>query len=194
MYYDYAAQSIDSDANADKKYTPVATFANEGTLDDQSGYVYAEILDGETEAYKDSLEASIPSESSEQFTFSEWTVPHDGSYTLKVYPWLELDEYADDDTLMLELTGVGITEPDPHPSDPFLEVTAITGGVLKVYFETPERQIGNLTLYDATGRRIEQLTVTGAESITIPALASGVYFVRLDAGFRVCTEKVVVFK
>ena len=85
-YYDYAAKSIDSDEQVGQSYTPIATFANEGIKDDSSGTVYAEILEGENVVYRDSLEVSIPAESSEQVVFREWTVPHDGEYLLRVYP------------------------------------------------------------------------------------------------------------
>jgi len=194
-YYDYAAESIDSDETADEHYTPVATFANEGIKDDQPGMVYAEILDGETSVYIDSQEVDIPHESSEQVTFAEWTVPHDGSYTLRVYTILELDEYSTDDTLELVLTGLGVDEPVTHLDDLALEVVGTSRGVLKVSFETSNGQVGNLSVYEATGRRIERMEVTRSGSVEFnSALASGVYLVRLESKQATVTKKAVVLR
>ncbi len=188
-YYDYAAESIDSDETADEYYTPVATFANEGIKDDLAGMVYAEILDGEARVYIDSQEVDIPHESSEQVTFAEWTVPHDGSYTLRVYPILELDEYSADDTLEQALTGLGLDETHPNLF-PTLEIKGST-----IHYSLPQNQEGTLTLYDATGRRIERMAVTRSGRIELGAeLPSGVYIVRLESGYSAYTGKVVLVR
>lgn len=188
-YYDYAAESIDSDELADRTYTPIATFANEGIKDDIAGMVYAEILEGENMVYRDSQEVSIPHESSEQVEFKEWRVPHSGSYTLRVYPILELDEYSEDDTLEQVLTGVGVEELHPDRSL-ILEIKGST-----VHYSLPRDQQGVLTLYNATGRRIERMNVKGSGSVEFEsALPSGVYLVQLEASSLSITRKAVLLR
>jgi hypothetical protein len=186
-YYDYAAKSIDSDELAGKKYTPAATFANEGIKDDSSGMVYAEILEGEAVVYKDSQEVSILHESSEQVGFREWTVPHGGSYTLRVYPILALDEYSADDTLEITLTGVSIDE-SPYALAPILEIKGST-----IHYALPQNHEGSLTLYDASGRRVERRMVKGSGSLEFgSALPAGAYIVRLETGGLTATRKAVI--
>jgi hypothetical protein len=188
-YYDYAAESINSDETADEHYTPVATFANEGIKDDQPGKVYAEILDGETCVYIDSQEVDIPHESSEQVTFAEWTVPHDGSYTLRVYPILELDEYSADDTLEQALTGLAVKEAHSDLS-PALEIKGST-----IHYSLPPDQKGTLKVFDALGQLVERVEVNASGSVEFnSALASGVYFARVECGSSAYTGKVVLVR
>jgi hypothetical protein len=189
-YYDYAAKSIDSDADANEKYIPVATFANEGILDDKDGVVFAEILDGETRIYIDSQSVSIPAESSEQVTFGEWTVPHDGSYTLRVYPILELDEFAGDDTLELTLSGEGIEE---YPV--VNEWISTSSTPVGIQFSFSPGVFGNLSIYDASGREVHSFTKTPDSQVYIwntQAVPSGLYFYNFKSSGLLYTDKLVV--
>jgi hypothetical protein len=191
-YYDYAAKSIDSDEQVDQSYTPIATFANEGIKDDSSGTVYAEILEGENVVYRDSLEVSIPAESSEQIVFKEWTVPHGGEYLLRVYPILELDEYSTDDTLEQTLTGIGEEE---RSVDVELVTTRYTpSGIL---FSFTPGTSGELTIYDASGREVYSRSVQpGTRELLwiTKGFPRGLYFYRFKGGELRATDKLLVFK
>jgi len=189
-YYDYAAKSIDSDEQIDQSYTPIATFANEGIKDDSSAMVYAEILEGEAVVYKDSQEVSIPAESSEQVEFSQWTVPHGGSYTLRVYPILGLDEYSADDTLEQTLTGV---EEKERSADVELVTTRYTpSGIL---FSFTPGVSGNLSIYDASGREVYNQSVQpGTRELlwTTLSVPSGLYFYKIETPTSRLTDKLLI--
>jgi|GEM_PF-2088635 len=189
-YYDYAAKSIDSDELAEYRYTPVATFANEGIKDDIPGTVYAEILEGTSVVYRDSQEISIPHESSEQVEFREWKVPHDGSYTLRVYPILELDEYSADDTLEQTLTGVGVGE---RLVDVELVTTRYTpSGIL---FSFSSGSSGEFSIYDASGREIYNQSVQpGTRELlwSTRDVPSGLYFYKIETPTSRLTDKLLI--
>jgi len=189
-YYDYAAESINSDAAANEHYTPVATFANEGILDDMDGMAYAEVLDGETRIYIDSQSLSIPTGSSEQGTFKEWTVPHDGFYTLRVYPIIELDEYSEDDTLEMILTGEWIEE-TPLQTELVRTSYSPTG----VLFSFPSGTNGQLSIYDASGREVYTTSIVpGTPELlwSTNEVSSGLYFYRLNSKGLSVTNKLIV--
>ena len=189
-YYDYASKSIDSDEQIDQTYTPIATFANEGIKDDIPGMVYAEILEGETGVYKDSQEVSIPAESSEQVVFKEWTVPHGGSYTLRVYPILKLDEYSADDTLEQTLTGV--EEEESALDAQLIGIRYVASGVL---FSFKPDIHGELTIYDISGREIYNQSVQpGTRELLWPTkgIPAGLYFYRFTSPDLIVTNKLVV--
>jgi len=189
-YYDYAAKSIDSDEQVDQSYTPIATFANEGIKDDIPGTVYAEILEGINVVYRDSLEVSIPAESSEQVEFKEWTVPHSGEYLLRVYPILELDEYSTDDTLEQALTGIGEVE---RLVDVELVTTRYTPS--GVYFSLSPDIKGHLSIYDAAGRKVYTRSVNrGTKGLfwSTEDVPSGLYFYKIETPTSRLTDKLLI--
>ena len=189
-YYDYAAKSIDSDEQIGQTYTPIATFANEGIKDDSSATVYAEILEGEAVAYKDSQEVLIPAESSEQVVFKEWTVPHGGEYLLRVYPILELDEYSADDTLEQALTGV---EEGKRSVDVEFVTTRYTPSGILFSFEPDTR--GKLSIYDATGRKVYDCIINpGTRELfwSTEDVASGLYFYKIETPTSKLTDKLLI--
>jgi hypothetical protein len=187
-YYDYAAKSIDSEEQVGQTYTPIATFANEGIKDDSSAMVYAEILEGESVVYKDSQEVSIPAESSEQVEFSQWAVPHEGSYTLRVYPILGLDEYPADDTLEQVLGGI-----EERSVDGKLVTTRYTlSGIL---FSFTPGIPGNLSIYDVSGREVYNQSIQpGARELhwTTLSVPSGLYFYKIETPTLRLTDKLLI--
>jgi len=181
-YYDYAAESIDSDPweSVPRSYTPIATFANLGKLDDFSTYVFAEIYrhDNQEVVYKDSVEVSIPSEGSEQVTFATYQhSPSGAGYTLRVFPMLENDELADDDTLELELMASITEQPD---AERLLTTRRIDAGVL---FSFPSGVKGQLSIYDASGREVHSHIIESGirEHLwSTVNISSGLYFYKLS--------------
>jgi len=189
-YYDYAAKSIDSEEQVNQTYTPIATFANEGIKDDIPGMVYAEILEGENVVYRDSQEVSIPAESSEQVEFKEWTVPHDGEYLLRVYPILELDEYSEDDTLEQALTGV--KEGERSVDVEFVTTRYTPSGVL---FSFTPGVSGELSIYDASGRKVYEETInpdTRELFWFTKSIPSGLYFYKIETPTSRLTDKLLI--
>jgi hypothetical protein len=187
-YYDYAAKTIDSEEHVDQSYTPIATFANEGIKDDSSAMVYAEILDGEAVVYKDSQEVSIPAESLEQVVFREWTVPHGGSYILRVYPILGLDEYSADDTLEQTLGGIEEGSEDVE----FVTTRYTPSGIL---FSFAPGVSGNLSIYDASGREVcNQLIQPGTRELlwATKGIPSGLYFYKIKTPTLRLTDKLLI--
>jgi hypothetical protein len=69
-----------------------------------------------------------------------------------------------------------------------------------IRFTLPHTEHAKLIIYDVTGRQVKVLTnevlSAGEHSVTfdVPDLSSGVYFVRLDAGHQMQTEKLVLLK
>jgi hypothetical protein len=117
-----------------------------------------------------------------------------GSYLLTVSP-SKLAVYQVD-----ALCGVRTPEVTPHEfvlypcyPNPFNPSTVIR-------FSLPNTGHAKLTVYDVTGRQVKVLTNevlnAGEHCVTFDgsALSSGVYFVRLEAGHHVQTEKMVLLK
>jgi len=117
-----------------------------------------------------------------------------GSYLLTVSP-SKLAVYQVD-----ALSGVQTPEVTPHEfvlypcyPNPFNPSTVIR-------FSLPNTGHAKLTVYDVTGRQVKVLTNevlnAGEHCVTFDgsALSSGVYFVRLEAGHHVQTEKMVLLK
>ena len=88
--------------------------------------------------------------------------------------------------------GVGVEE-KPEP-DPEMEVNAATiDKVLHVTYVLPEGQDGVLRVYDALGRRLEQMKVRSSGEVELTApLSSGVYWVRLESKAGQASSKVVL--
>jgi hypothetical protein len=64
-----------------------------------------------------------------------------------------------------------------------------------VSYSLPYGEHGTLTLYDASGRRIERMAVTRSGNVEFgSALASGVYLVRLESKQTTVTKKAVVLR
>ena len=97
--------------------------------------------------------------------------------------------YSDPVTVRQPATTTLLRAPFPNP----------TRGAATVQFAVPERQRVTLRLYDALGRRVQTL-VDGARNgrqqvrLHTTDLSSGVYFLRLQAGGSVQTQRVTVVK
>jgi hypothetical protein len=97
--------------------------------------------------------------------------------------------YSDPVTVRQPATTTLLRAPFPNP----------TRGAATVQFAVPERQRVTLRLYDALGRRVRTL-VDGARNgrqqvrLHTTNLSSGVYFLRLQAGGSVQTQRVTVVK
>jgi len=95
--------------------------------------------------------------------------------------------YSDPVTVRQPATTTLLRAPFPNP----------TRGAATVQFAVPERQRVTLRLYDALGRRVQTL-VDGARNgrqqvrLHTTDLSSGVYFLRLQAGGSVQTQRVTV--
>jgi len=193
-YYDYAAESIDSDPweSVPRSYTPIATFGNKGKLDDFSAYVYSEIYrhDNQEVVFKDSAELSLPSEDSEQVTFATYQhSPSGAGYTLRVFPLLNNDELSTDDTLTLELMASVTEEPDAKR---LLTTRRIDAGVLFTF--TPEIS-GQLSIYDASGREVHSHNIESGirEHLWSTAdISSGLYFYKLSGRETEVRGKLVI--
>ncbi len=86
----------------------------------------------------------------------------------------------------------GVAEPLTHSFPPLLlDATALSS----ICYSLPQGEQGTIGLYDPAGRRIESLPVHGTGSLNLKAgLASGVYFVRLEAGRSTLIRKALVLK
>jgi hypothetical protein len=114
---------------------------------------------------------------------------------LTVRTVMEPDESDEDDEMSKTLYGTGISEPVTHLAPITLDVRSLTHP-LRVSYALPYGEQGTLTLYDATGRRIERVNVKASGSIEefTSALPSGIYIVRLESGHGSISRKAVVLK
>jgi hypothetical protein len=175
-------------------YTPVAGIKNFGREDAPEFSVIAEIWEGETCVYYDSLPWSLEGDTEDTVTFADFTPSNAANHTLTVRTVMEPDESDEDDELSKTLYGTGIAEPVTHPDAITLQVRSITAP-LQVSYALPYGESGTLTLYDAAGRRIERMTVKGSGSVEFDsALPSGVYIVRLETEQTTITRKAVVLR
>jgi hypothetical protein len=105
---------------------------------------------------------------------------------------------------MQGLPLVGIEEDEiTSPADPLkLNLTAanISDGLIGLRYSLPHASDINISVFDASGRRIETLkqgyTLAGEGEIAWNAsrVPAGVYFVRLSACGSSCTERVVIVR
>jgi hypothetical protein len=175
-------------------YQPVARIKNFGRENADTFLVMAEIWDGSSLIYVDTLPWSLDSDTEDTVTFADFDPPSTGPYTLTVHTHMEPDECDEDDEMSKEIGHTSVSE-NPLPEGLSLEVMGTSRGALKVSFETPNGQVGNLSVYDATGRRIERMAVTRSGSVELgSALASGVYVVRLECDSAKITSKVIVLR
>jgi len=174
-------------------YTPEARIKNFGRENAEFS-VIAEIWDGETQVYYDSLPWSLEGDTEDIASFAEFTPNRSSSYILTIRTVMEPDESDEDDALSKFLIYTGITEPVTHPDAITLQVRSFTDP-LCVSYSIPQGQQGTLTLYDAAGRRIERMAVQGSGKVDFPStLPSGVYFVRLESADLTITRKAVLVR
>jgi hypothetical protein len=175
-------------------YQPVARIKNFGRENADSFLIIAEIKDGASIIYVDTLPWALEGDTEDTVTFADFDPPFTGPYTLTIRTHMEPDECDEDDEMSKEIGHSAIAEAT-LPEGLSLKVVGMSRGVLKVSFETPNGQVGNLSVYDATGRRIERMAVTRSGSVEFnSALASGVYIVRLEVAGRSVTRKAVVVR
>jgi hypothetical protein len=182
----------------DTSYTPIARIKNFGREDAPEFSVIAEIWEGETRVYYDSLPWSLEGDTEDTVTFAAFTPTSAANHTLVVRTVMfaseAIDESDEDDQLSKPLFGTGISEPVTHLDAISLEVQSFTSP-LSVSYTLPYTEQGTLTLYDASGRRVERVNVQGSGRVELgAALSAGVYIVKLDAETQSITKKAVVLK
>ncbi|TKJ42997.1 hypothetical protein CEE36_05795 [candidate division TA06 bacterium B3_TA06] len=178
-------------------YIPEARIKNFGRENAPEFYVIAEVWEEETRIYYDSLPWSLDSDTEDIVSFKELILepPLVPQYTLTIRTVMEPDECDEDDEVSRTLFYSAIAE-KPVVNDFNLEVKGFcSDGVLRVSYSLPFGESGTLTLYDATGRRIERMTVreSGEKSFSA-SLPSGVYFVRLESADLTITRKAVLLR
>jgi hypothetical protein len=175
-------------------YQPVARIKNFGRENADSFLVIAEIKDGSSLIYVDTLPWSLDGDTEDTVTFVDFDPPTTGTYTLTVRTHMEPDECDEDDEVSKEIGHTAIVEPVTPPDGLSLEVRSIASP-LQVSYSLPYGEFGTLTLYDATGRRIERMAVTRSGSVEFDsALTSGVYLVRLESKQATVIKKAVVLR
>jgi len=175
-------------------YQPVARIKNFGRENADTFLVMAEIWDGSSLIYVDTLPWSLESDTEDTVEFAEFFPSSTGPYTLTVRTFMEPDESDADDELSKTIGHAAIKEPVTHHDGLSLEVRSLASP-LRVSYSLPDGESGTLTIYDAAGRCIERITVKGSDRAELgTALASGVYLVRLESGGAVLTRKAVVLR
>ena len=106
----------------------------------------------------------------------------------------ELAEVAFSYTLQV---GVGESESDEVPSWSFYTLENPSHGFFSALVSVPETGLVNLSLYDVSGRVIEEVSQElsiGTHSVNFTGLAEGVYFCVVTAGEFSATERIVVLE
>jgi len=174
-------------------YAPIVRIKNFGRENADSFLVIAEIWDGASIIYSDTLPWTLEGDTEDTVTFADFDPPTTGPYTLTVRTFMEPDECDEDDEMFKEIGHTAVSE-SPLPEGISLKVRSIASP-LQVFYSLPQNQEGTLTLYEATGRRIERMAVTRSGSVEFgDGLASGVYIVRLECGSSAYTGKVVLVR
>ncbi|MBN2379906.1 T9SS type A sorting domain-containing protein [candidate division WOR-3 bacterium] len=199
--YDVGVKEIFSGdlIQANTPYIPEARIKNFGR-EPADFIVVADIIEGETTIYTDTLDWSLSADTEDTVRFSECMLepPIAETYTLRIHTYKDPDESDADDEKTKELHFSAIAEPPlTHPVthlslsvDPFS-----MSGVLRVSYSLPKDHTGALTLFDLSGRRLDAQQVRGYGSATFSSdLAAGVYIVRLEAGGTTLSRKVVVVR
>jgi hypothetical protein len=179
----------------DTSYVPEARIKNFGREDAPEFSVIAEIWEGETRVYYDSLPWSLTSDTEDTVTFAAFTPTSAGNHTLIVRTSMSPDESDEDDVMTKTLLGTAVAEKPVDNNFNLKVLGCFSDGVLRVSYSLPYTEQGTLTVYDATGRRVERMAVKGSGSVEFgSALPSGVYIIRLATDQAVITKKAVVLK
>ncbi len=192
--YDVGVKEILSgdSLEAGTPYQPVARIKNFGSENADSFLVIAEIKDGASLIYVDTLPWSLDSDTEDTVTFADFDPPFTGPYNLTVRTFAEPDECDEDDELSKEIGHSSVSEVT-LPDGLSLEVRSIASP-LQVSYSLPYGESGTLTLYDATGRRVERMEVSHSGNTEFVDLASGTYFIKLEADGISVVEKAVVLR
>ncbi len=195
--YDVGVKEILSgdSLEAGTPYQPVARIKNFGRENADSFLVIAEIKDGASLIYVDTLPWSLEGDTEDTVEFAQFIPASGGEFTLTVRTEMDPDESDADDEVSKALTVTGIEEAPIVSNLQLVLNQSLSVGVLKVSYSIPSNQQGMLTLYDATGRRIERMALKGSGRVELGAgLASGVYIVRLECDSSSAAKKAVVLK
>lgn len=89
---------------------------------------------------------------------------------------------------------VGVTEPSSQPSSVTLKVAGNFTSTPIIRYSLPVGQPGALSFYSADGSKIDSYTLDPTQSAFswITDRPSGIYFIRLEAGFQTAQAKVVL--
>jgi hypothetical protein len=182
-------------SSPDPMYQPVARIKNFGREPADTFLAIAEILNEYGLIYADTVPWSMDGDTEDTITFRQcmFEFPMSPAYTLIVRTAADPDECDEDDEVSKTLYYSAVAE-KPVVRDFNLEVLgSFTDAVLRVTYSLPYDEQGTLSLYDATGRRIEQMTVRGSGKGDFKSeLPSGIYIVRLETEQRSISRKAVV--
>ncbi len=173
-------------------YKPVVRIKSFGREAADDFLAIAEIRQGEDLVWADTVPYTLPADTEDTLEFGSFPIPDAASYTLTVRTVMEPDESDEDDELSKPLHGTGIAE-QPESQVVTLEVQSFSSNP-RISYSLPQGQSGTISIYDASGRKVESLKVQGSGEVGLPfALSSGIYFVRLEAGSSAITRKAVIF-
>ena len=206
--YDVGVKEITSPGgHIDFPYVPEARIKNFGRQPTDSFLAIATIKAAHGEGcgdtiYTDTLVLSLPPDTEDTFRFKDFNgisyqhMPPLVSCTLHVRTVMEPDESDADDVLKKDFIYGAIAEPVTHPVTHLqLIVDPLTTSDVQVSFSVPQEHEGTLTLFDASGRRVDSKQVRGYGSAEFNSeLTAGVFIVKLDASNLILTRKVVVVR
>jgi len=207
--YDVGVKEITSpEGKMDIPYRPKALIKNFGREPADSFLAIAtmvEEIEGDT-VYADTIPLAMSADTAEEITFSYFPSsrfkgmkPGLTPFTLYVRTIMEPDESDADDMLSQDIYCIAITEPSTppvrHPDALDLRVNPISFGDVHVSYNMPQGFEGTLTLFDASGRRVDTKQVRGYGLVELSSeMAPGVYIVKLEVGCNILSRKVVVVR
>jgi len=187
-------------------YIPSAIIKNYGRQPTESFQAIATLIHGDITdtIYADTLTWSLDADTEEEISFATFYLGGMQKYlpgllacTLFVRTIMEPDECDEDDVKTL-FVGLGaVTEPPvtpvTHPSVFDLRVNPLSANDVHVSYNIAQGYIGILSLFDASGRRVDAKQVRGYGSATFnTVLPAGVYIVKLEVAGSALSRKVVV--
>jgi hypothetical protein len=196
--YDVGVKEIlsGSTIKANVAYYPEAHIKNFGREDATDFIIVADILDGEQIIYTDTVTHSLSADTEDTVTFGECLLepPVAETYTLAIHTFMNPDECEDDDQMSKTLTTSAVSE-SPSVAHLDLEITNTLTSSLRMFYSIPANQTGFISIFDQTGRRVQQRAVTGSGKMDFNAqLPAGVYIVRLESSGEGISKKAVVLR
>lgn len=174
-------------------YSMTASLRNNSTNPSDEAVITRIISDSSTFIYSDTGSVrGLDADEDFDFTFEPWTPPTPGEYSIYVEVICPADEVPPNDTLSLTAYLSGVTETRPTGSLR-LDIRWLADDVLLIEYSGTEAE---LAIYDANGRRIEQIGTKaqpeGIISYSTDHLSKGVYFIQLSASQGSATRKLVL--
>uniref|UniRef100_A0A7C3UWZ2 T9SS type A sorting domain-containing protein n=1 Tax=candidate division WOR-3 bacterium TaxID=2052148 RepID=A0A7C3UWZ2_UNCW3 len=174
--------------------TPEAVVWNYG-FTEKTFKTFFHIANDSNLVYADTVELTLPGNTSQNVTFAQWTPTQTGTFQLVSATLLANDLVPENDTaksqVFVRSTGMG--EFRKKMATGLRILSNPTKGLVKVYYTLPEEEVASLKIYNALGEVVYSEKSDKGVFI-IKELPAGIYLLRFEAKGERVERKLIVVK